>query len=123
MPFICPILKPKERCVRLRQYNHGDGERYIDLFHEHIPQHRIGDDAAIEMMKALILCHQKADSSYVLRCYLNKGGEEPEACDPFHITRDSPPEPGVSRIYCGTDLQAWVDTVVVSDLFRRPPGN
>jgi hypothetical protein len=118
MPFLCPKLKPKERCIRLRQYNHGDGERYIELFHGHIPRHRISEDAAIEMMKALVLCHQKAESSYVMRCYLNDRGKEPKACDPFNIYAE-PPEPGVHRIYCGADLQAWVDTVVAPELFRQ----
>jgi hypothetical protein len=118
MPLICPKLQPKEKCIYLRKYNRGDGERYIELYHEHIPQHRISADAAIEMMKALVLRHQNAGAAYILRCYVNDQGQEPEACDPFKLCTEYP-EPGVFRTYCGSDLQAWIDTVIDPKRFRH----
>jgi hypothetical protein len=70
------------------------------------------------MMRALVLRYQGVEASYILRCYLNKRGREPEAYDPFQI-RIEYPEPGVIRRYCGGDIQAWLDTVITPEQFRQ----
>jgi hypothetical protein len=118
---ICGALKPKVKCIRLRKYNAGQGNPYTELFHEHVPEHRISEDNAVEMMKAMVLRYQKAPASYIMCCYLNNRGKEPASCNPFQIVVDYP-EPGVVRKYCGTDFQAWVDTVIAPRQFRRERG-
>ncbi|MBZ5590657.1 MAG: hypothetical protein LAP39_00360 [Acidobacteriia bacterium] len=102
----------------MRKYNHGQGDPYSELFHEHFPGHRISEEASIEMMKALVLRYEEVEASYILRCYLNKRGREPESYDPFRITVEYP-EAGVIRKYCGTNIQAWLDTVIAPQQFRQ----
>jgi len=116
----CPTLTPKMKCVRLRKYNHDHSkdELFTELFHEHCPKHRIGRDASIEMLKALVLRYDDVGAPYILRCYINKRGREPQAHNPFQINVEYP-EPGVIRIYCGTDIHAWIDTVIAPEQFRR----
>jgi hypothetical protein len=110
------------KCIRLRKYNHGQGDPYSELFHEHFPGHRISEDASIEMMKALVLRYEEVEASYILRCHLNKRGHEPESCaDSLRITVEYP-ERGVIRKYCGTNIQAWLDTVIVPEKFRTHKG-
>lgn len=117
---ICAALRPKMKCIRLRKYNHDLHDPYTEIFHEHFPGYRISVDASIEMMKALVLRYEERGASYILRCYLNKRGQEPESCaERFQITVEYP-EPGVIRKYCGTDIQAWLDTVIVPEKFRQP---
>src|SRR5580693_6829640 len=103
--LICPTLTPDMKCIRLRKYNHGRGELFAELFHEHCPKHRISEDASTEMLRALVLRYEQADAAYILRSYLNKRGREPQAYNPFRMTVEYP-EPGVIRKYCGTDIQA-----------------
>jgi hypothetical protein len=99
------------KCIRLRKYNHGEGDLFAELFHEHFPAHRIGHDAQIEMMKALVLRYEEEEASYILRCYLNKRGHDPEPYDPFRFQVDL--KDGVMRMFCGgtsgTDIQAWLE--------------
>ena len=115
---ICAALVPEMKCIRLRKYNHGQGDPYTEVFHEHVPRHRISEDASIELMKALVLRYEGFEAPYILRCYLNEGRGEPESCDPFRVTAEYP-EPGVIRKYCGTNVQAWLDTVITPDDFRQ----
>lgn len=115
---ICNTLQPTEKCVRLRKYNSGHGEPYTDLFHEHIPKSRMSEGAHVEMMKALVLRYMEVEAHYLLRCFLNTRGSSPEAVDPFMICQEYP-EPGVIRTYCGKNVQAWVDTVILPEQFRK----
>lgn len=117
---LCPMLTPEMKCIRLRKYNHNhtEGDVFTELFHEHCPRHRISQDASIEMLKALVLRYEQVGAPYILRCYLNKRGREPQPYDPFQITVKYP-EPGVLRVYCGTDIQAWIDTVISPRHFRQ----
>ena len=111
---LCHDLQPKQRCFRLREYNQGT---FDDVFHEHIPAHRISKDNAIQMMKSLVLRYENAHAERILRSYLNSRGRNPAACDPFQIGVEYP-EPGVMRTYCGTNVQAWMDEVLVPGDFR-----
>ncbi len=116
---ICKTLMPNMKCIRLRKYNHGQGDPFNELFREHIPGHRISADASIEMMKALVLRYEEVDASYILHCYVNNRGRDPAFHDPFRINIEYP-EPGVLRKYCGINVQAWLDTVIAPEQFRKP---
>jgi hypothetical protein len=74
----------------------------------------------MEMMKALVLRYEEVEAPCILRCYLNNHGREPAACNPFQVHVEYP-EPGVIRKYCGTNVQAWLDTVIAPGQFRQPP--
>jgi hypothetical protein len=112
---LCNDMEPKEKCFRLRRYNQGVFE---DVFHEHVLKHRISLDRGIEMMKALVLRHGEFAALYILRCYLNSRGRDPEA---YHFQINIKyPEPGVIRRYCGSyNVQAWMDEVIVPGKFRQ----
>jgi hypothetical protein len=112
---ICGTLAPAAKCIRLRKRR---GDAWSELFHEHFPRHRISEFASIEMMKALVLRYKEAEAPYILRCYLNRRGRVFNACDPFQVWVEYP-EPGVIRTYCGTDIQAWLDTVIAPEEFRQ----
>ena len=105
-------------CIYLRKYNHGHGDPYTELYHAHFPKHRLSEDASLELMRALVVRYEGFEAPYIVRCYLNDRGREPEASGVLRITIEYP-EPGVVRRYCGTDVQAWIDTVVDPDKFRR----
>jgi len=107
---ICDSLKPSEKCIRLKRYNHGEGDLLTELFHEHFPSHRISENAQIEMMKAMLLTYGKAEAPYILRCYLNDHGREPPHYDAF---RFSPPDlqDGWLRLTCRCgDFEAWLES-------------
>ena len=116
---LCTTLQTKQKCVRLRKYNAGQGEPFTDLFHEHFPAHRISDGDGVEMLKALVVRYQCADAAQIVRCYLNDRGGQPEHSEGLRITVEHP-EPGVLRKYCGGDVQGWIDTVISPAVFRQP---
>jgi hypothetical protein len=109
------ILEPTERCVRLRAYKNG---QYEDLYHEHIPVHRLGDDACVEMMKALVVRFSGFSSEYIVQNYKNKRGGQPRRANEFQFHTEYP-EPGVIRHYCGTNVQTWSDRVISREKFRQ----
>jgi hypothetical protein len=112
---LCKDIEPKQKCFRLRRYNQGV---FDDVFHEHVPKHRISLDSGIEMMKALVLRHEEFAAPYILRCYLNSQGRSPEALDLLKIVVEYP-EPGVIRRYIGHNIQAWMDEVIDPGKFRQ----
>lgn len=112
---ICKELKAKERCFRLQQYTEG---KFRELFHEHVPKHRISQGQAIEVMKALIVHYSKLSSPQILRSYLNDRSKVPVANKLFRVEIDYP-ESGVTRKYCSAgDINAWIDEVVAPNEFR-----
>jgi hypothetical protein len=112
---LCNDIEPKQKCFRLRRYNQGVFE---DVFHEHIPKHRISLDSSIEMMKALVLRYEEFAAPYIIRCYLNSRGRNPAAINLLRIVIEYP-EPGVIRRYCGNDVQVWMDEVIAPEKFRQ----
>jgi len=113
---ICNDIEPKQRCFRLRRYNQGV---FDDIFHEHVPKYRISLDSGIEIMKALVMRYEEFTASYILRCYLNSRGQDPEAIPLLRIVVEYP-ESGVIRRYCGSsDIQAWMDEVIDPGKFRQ----
>ena len=113
---LCAELKPKEVCVVLERCESGG---YARLVHAHVPYRRISNDRRLELLRALILgAKRSADDelSSIISYFLNDRGRSPERRSlPVHVAY---PEPGVLRTYCGTNLIAWSDQVVLPDEFR-----
>ncbi len=113
---ICNNLKANEKCFRLQIYDQGETN---EVFHEHIPKHRISNDNAVSFMKTLIVKYSSLRDSEILRAYINNRGKEPSSINlcQAHIEY---PEPGVFRKYfSGGGITAWVDEVIVPNEFRR----
>ncbi len=112
---ICKGLKANEKCFRLHEYNEGE---FHELFHEHIPKHRISADNAGEFMKTLVVRHSSLGDPEILRTYLKKRGKNPAAIEFGQVVIEYP-EPGVLRKYfsCG-NTSAWFDEVISTAQFR-----
>jgi hypothetical protein len=118
---LCDTLAPKTKCVRVFKYNSGQGEMFSEVSHEHFPDHRISEDAAIQMLKALVVRYTEWEAPYIVRCFLNDRGSNPASCrNQLKIVCEYP-EPGVMRKYCGTNVVAWFDTVITPESFRQVP--
>ncbi|MET4448670.1 hypothetical protein ABIB75_006980 [Bradyrhizobium sp. GM2.2] len=102
-----PDLTPKEICLVVRQYHEG---HFTRVYHEHIPRHRISEDALKYLLPALVMKFENSEPLTIVRSFLNKRGKDPSAY-PFRWEATYP-EPGVLRKYCGADTCAWVDQVV-----------
>ena len=112
---VCKDLKVNEKCFRLHEYNEGD---FNELFHEHVPKHRISSDNASAFMKALVVRHSPLGDPEILRTYLNNRGKNPGAIQLGQVVIEYP-EPGVIRRYfsCG-NTSAWYDEVIIPAQFR-----
>jgi hypothetical protein len=112
---ICSELKKNEKCFRLQKYNNGEFE---ELFHEHVPKHRISKGNSIELLKALIVKYSGLEFPQIICSYLNNRNDKPSAIKLFQIQSEYP-EPGVLRTYCSSgDLNIWFDEVIAPDKFR-----
>lgn len=111
---LCSNLNAKQKCFRLQRYSQG---RFENLFHEHVPRHRIGLENATEVIRALVLRFQEFSASEILQCHLNSRGQHPPAVKRLDIHVDYP-EAGVVRRACGGDIVAWMDEVVDENAFR-----
>jgi hypothetical protein len=69
---LCTTLKAKEKCFHILKYKEGT---YVEIFHEHIPRHRISKDNAIAWMITLIVKHRSLGGLDALRGYMNKRGK------------------------------------------------
>lgn len=114
---ICGALKANEKCFCLYEYKEGN---YNELFHQHVPKHRISGDSASEFMKSLVVRHSALGDPEILRCYLNNRGKSPSAISLGQVITEYP-EPGVLRKYysCG-NTSAWYDEVIIPTEFRSP---
>jgi len=114
---ICDALKPNQKCFRLRLYKQGE---YDDLFHEHLPKHRISVDSAISFMRTLVAKYSEWNDTFILSNYLNNRGKQPIAERSIQMPIEYP-EPGVIRRYCFSgNVNVWMDEVIQPDIFRRP---
>ena len=112
---ICKDLQAKEKCFRLFKYNEGD---FDELFHEHVPKHRISLDNASAFMSTLIVHHSSLSDTEVLRTYLNNRGKKPSAIK-LGQSQIEYPEPGVLRKYFSHgSFTAWYDEVIDPSQFR-----
>ena len=113
---LCATLKAKQKCFRILKYREGT---YVEIFHEHVPKHRISNDNAIAWMKTLIVKHRSLGDSDILRGYLNRRGKKPSAMEFGRIYVEFP-EPGVLRKYLShANTCIFVDEVINPDKFRR----
>lgn len=112
---LCEELARKQKCFRLQRYNGG---AFVDLFHEHVPDHRISFDGGMEVLRALVARFEGFTAPDILRCHLNSRGPNPAAPRRLAIHVEYP-EPGVIRRYCGGDVLAWMDEVIGPDQFRQ----
>lgn len=114
---VCKNLGVKEKCFRLQKYNDRGG--FDDVFHKHIPAHRITGDNAGAFLKALILRHSPLGDGEALRAYINDRGKEPSKIDLCQSHMEYP-EPGVLRRYSDSGhINAWFDEVIAKDKFRK----
>jgi hypothetical protein len=112
---LCDRLKPSETCLVVEQYTGGTFTR---KFHEHVPKSRLSDDRRRNLLRALVIRFSGIGAETVVRCYLNKSGSAPATDNSLRMTI-SYPEPGVLRLYCGTNTKAWSDQVIAPVKFRR----
>ncbi len=112
---ICSALNANEKCFCLYEYKEGN---YNEIFHQHVPKHRISGDSASEFMKALVVRHSALGNHEILHCYLNKRGKTPNAITLGQVVLEYP-EPGVLRKYysCG-NVSVWYDEVISPTKFR-----
>ncbi|WP_146171163.1 hypothetical protein [Saccharospirillum sp. MSK14-1] len=116
---VCHEFKANIKCFRLHEYNDGD---FNELFHEHIPKHRINSGNAAEFMRALVIRHSALGDPEILRTYLNKRGQNPSAID-FGKAVIEYPQPGLIRKYFTSGgITAWYDEVISKSAFR-PSGS
>jgi hypothetical protein len=116
---ICSDLRPKQKCFRLREYDEGI---FKDIFHEHIPKHRISEDNAFVFMKMLVVKYSSLGDFEILRSYMNSIGKEPSAIQ-LGRWQVEYPEPGVLRRYFDAgNIHAWYDKVVDESCFRGGKG-
>jgi hypothetical protein len=111
---LCETLRLKEICLVVEQYREG----YFEWkYHEHVPKHRLSEDALRYLLQALVLKFENNEPRTIVRSHLNDRGKEPPAFKfAWQVTY---PEPGVMRKCCGTDTQAWADQVLRPDSFRK----
>ncbi|QBC44735.1 hypothetical protein [Iodobacter fluviatilis] len=116
---ICKKLRKKEKCFRVELYNNG---LFVEVFHEHIPTHRISEQNAHGVLKALIIHYSEQEAVSIFHSYLNKRGKNPSVPATFNFHMEYP-EPGVIRKYiCSHTVNTWFDEVISTDYFR-PSGN
>lgn len=118
----CNDLTSKNCCIRLQKYNPGSGRAFTEIFHDHIPKHRLSQRSAEALLKTLVLVYKGTDAHGILRSYVNEKGKEPAFDPPLKITFEYP-EPGVLRRICGGDALAWIDLVVNPNVFRNQNGD
>lgn len=112
----CGNLAAREVCFRVKRYVDGEVE---EVFHEHVPKHRISEDNSIALARTLLAKYRSLQDIDILRSYLNRRGNEPSAMDigQFHVDF---PEPGVLR-KCLSYRDIWIsfDQVINEDKFRH----
>lgn len=94
----------------------------VEVFHEHIPAHRISSESEVEVLKSLIARIAGWSETEILHSYLNKrrGGPEKPAGPIAHVTY---PEEGVIRRYLSSSgVTAWSDSVFSPNDFRNVGG-
>lgn len=112
---VCSKLKENEKCFRLQEYRNG---KFVEVFHEHVPKHRISLDNASAFLRTLLYKRSPFGDSEIFRCFLNNRGKQPSAIEFMHGTIEYP-EPGVMRRYsCTNGLNGWFDEVISTNDFR-----
>ena len=111
---LCRTLTPKEKCIRLRQYEEG---RVIEFFHKHVLAHKLAEKVYTELLRTLVLRYEEAHAERIVDAYLTRRGRAAKLSYPLRIVVEYP-ERGVVRWYCGGNVYGWIDAVVNSETFR-----
>ena len=109
-----PVAQPREKCIKLREYREG---HFHEVFHEHIPAHKLAEAAIPALLQALVLRHKQASAREILQSYLTRRGRLAKTDHPLKIIVEYP-EAAVIRRYCGRNVQAWIDSVTNEGDFR-----
>ena len=113
---LCPDLKVKETCFRVQRYNEGTIE---EVFHEHVPSHRLSLDSEIEVLRALVDHCAGWPPTFILHSRLNNRRGGPSRYPGF-MSHVMYPEEGVIRRYFRSGhAVAWSDAVIVANRFRQ----
>ncbi len=112
---VCSRLKSSERCFRLFEYNDGE---FVELFHEHVPNHRISSDEAFQFTRALLIKYSALGDREILRTFVNNRSGNPEKIQ-LIVGHTEFPEAGVFRRYFNSSpYMAWIDEVTDKSRFR-----
>jgi hypothetical protein len=90
----------------------------IEVFHEHIPSHRISLDSEAEVLRALVGQFADWNGLFILQSRLNnrRGGPSRYSGFTSHVAY---PEEGVLRRYFSSgDVTAWSDSIISPGSFR-----
>lgn len=113
---VCEELRPKFKCIQVWKYFDG---KYENLFHEHIPRHRINIDNSIALIRHLLAKFSEWNERTIIETYLNKRKGEPIITYSIQMPVEYP-EPGVIRRYSNyKDINVWIDEVVDLREFRK----
>ena len=113
---LCPNFNVGEKCFRVQRYNEG---KIDEVFHEHVPSHRISLESEIEALRALVSHCAGWSNTFILHSHLNnrKGGPSRY---PGFMSHVEYPEKGVIRRYFSSGpATAWSDTVITPGSFRQ----
>ena len=119
---LCPSLTPKDKCIWVQEYSAG---QFIELYHEHVPAHKIAGSRHWALLRALVLRYEEATGGQIVDAYLTRRGRAAKQYHPHDIVVEGP-ESGVNRWWCsghGGRVSACIDTVVWQEAFRTSTEN
>ena len=116
---LCPSLTSKHKCVWVQEYKQG---QFIERFHKHVLAHKLAESRYWALLRTLALRYEEATGEQIVDAYLTRRGRAAKQYHPHAIVVEYP-ESGVVRYYCGGDLLAWIDTVVLPEDFRASAEN
>jgi hypothetical protein len=106
---LCPNLGCKETCFRVQQYKEG---KVTELFHEHVPSHRLSQDAEIDVLRCLVGKFASWSGQHILHSRLNQRRGGPSQ-HPRFLSNVTYPEPGaIRRYFSAGNTTAWSDHAV-----------
>ena len=112
---ICPDLNSKEKCFRVQR---SEGRDVTEVFHEHVPSHRITSDSEIDVLRALIGHFAGWNAQFILYSRLNNRPGCPSRYPKF-MSHVAYPEEGALRRYLSSgNVTAWSDSVISPGSFR-----
>jgi hypothetical protein len=112
---LCPYLRTRERCFVVQCYNQGN---FDQVFHEHVPLHRISQESTVEVLCSLVGHYDGWSGLFILNSRLNNRRGGPSRY-PSYVHHISYPEEGVIRHYVSSgSILAWSDAVLSPEIFR-----
>jgi len=113
---LCPNLNPGEKCFCVQRYNEG---KVDEVFHEHVPSHRISLDSEIEALRALVSHCAGWPDTFILHSHLNNRRGGPSRYPGFTSHVEYPEEGVIRRYFSSGGATAWSDTVIAPGSFRQ----